>query len=77
MWLQSERLKVVGELASGTAHNFNNTLQIVLSGAQVALLNIESGNYAKAEEALDAGYRKRRVWGGNCEAVAEFHKHSG
>ena len=52
LWLQSERLKVVGELASGTAHNFNNTLQIVLSGAQVALLNIKSGNYTKAEEAL-------------------------
>ena len=52
LWLQSERLKVVGELASGTAHNFNNTLQIVLSGAQVALLNIKSGNHAKAEEAL-------------------------
>ena len=52
LWLQSERLKVIGELASGTAHNFNNTLQIVLSGAQVALLNIESGNHAKAKEAL-------------------------
>jgi signal transduction histidine kinase/ActR/RegA family two-component response regulator len=52
LWLQSERLKVIGELASGTAHNFNNTLQIVASGAQVALLNIESGNYAKAKEAL-------------------------
>jgi signal transduction histidine kinase/CheY-like chemotaxis protein len=52
LWLQSERLKVIGELASGTAHNFNNTLQIVLSGAQVALLNIESGNYAKAKDAL-------------------------
>jgi signal transduction histidine kinase/FixJ family two-component response regulator len=52
LWLQSERLKLIGELASGTAHNFNNTLQIVLSGAQVALLNIKSGNHAKAEEAL-------------------------
>ncbi len=52
LWIQSERLKVIGELASGTAHNFNNTLQIILSGAQVALLNIESGNYAKATEAL-------------------------
>jgi signal transduction histidine kinase/ActR/RegA family two-component response regulator len=53
LWLQSERLKVIGELASGTAHNFNNTLQIVLSGAQVALLNIEAGNYAKAKESLE------------------------
>ena len=53
LWLQSERLKVIGELASGTAHNFNNTLQIVLSGAQVALLNIEAGNYANAKESLD------------------------
>jgi signal transduction histidine kinase/ActR/RegA family two-component response regulator len=52
LWLQSERLKIVGELASGTAHNFNNTLQIVVSGAQVALLNMKSGNYAKAEKAL-------------------------
>jgi signal transduction histidine kinase len=52
LWLQTERLKLVGELASGTAHNFNNTLQIVISGAQVALLNIESGKYEEAKKAL-------------------------
>ncbi|MFH1113430.1 MAG: PAS domain S-box protein [Pseudomonadota bacterium] len=42
--LQAERLKALGELASGVAHNFNNLLQIVVSTAQTALFNIQSGN---------------------------------
>jgi signal transduction histidine kinase/CheY-like chemotaxis protein len=50
--LHTERLKAVGELASGTAHNFNNLLQIVMSGARLALMNLESGNLEKAKKAI-------------------------
>ena len=50
--LQSERLKAVGELASGAAHNFNNLLQIVIGGARVGLMSLKSGDPAKVERAL-------------------------
>lgn len=50
--LQSERLKAVGELAGGAAHNFNNLLQIVIGGAHVGLMSLKSGDPAKVERAL-------------------------
>ena len=53
LWLQSERLKAVGELATGTAHNFNNMLQIIINGARLALLNLESHDYIKVKYALE------------------------
>ena len=46
--LKSERLKAVGELATGVAHNFNNLLQLVMGGAQLACMNLECGNVAEA-----------------------------
>ncbi len=51
--LRSERLKAIGELASGVAHNFNNLLQIVLGSAQLALTNLEAGDLFKARKDLD------------------------
>ncbi len=49
---RTERLKAVGELASGVAHNFNNLLQIVMTGAQSALADIESGDPTSVKEKL-------------------------
>lgn len=51
--LQSERIKAVGEMAGGVAHNFNNVLQIVLGGAQVALTNLDEGNLAEIRKNLE------------------------
>ena len=50
--LRSERLKAIGELASGVAHNFNNLLQIVLGSAQLGLTNLEAGELSRAREDL-------------------------
>jgi PAS domain S-box-containing protein len=50
--LQAERLKALGEMATGVAHNFNNLLQIVTSSAQMALSHISSRNLEDAENKL-------------------------
>ena len=50
--LQTERLKALGEMATGVAHNFNNLLQIVVSSAQMALSHMHSGNHEDAESKL-------------------------
>lgn len=51
--LETERIKAIGEMAGGVAHNFNNLLQILSSGAQMALTNLELGQPAKAYANLE------------------------
>ncbi len=51
--LRSERLKAIGDLASGVAHNFNNLLQIVLGSAELALRSLEAGESSKARKDLE------------------------
>lgn len=50
--LRTERLKAVGEMASGVAHNFNNLLQIVTGGAQLSLTDLEMGDYEQVKSNL-------------------------
>ncbi len=51
--LVSEKLKAVGEPASGVAHNFNNVLQIVLGGSQLAITDLELGYVRRARDKLE------------------------
>lgn len=50
--VQNERIKAVGEMAGGVAHNFNNLLQIVVGGVQMAATYIELGENERAKENL-------------------------
>ena len=51
----SERLKAIGQMASGVAHDFNNALGVILARAQIVRGNIERGapDVAKACADLD------------------------
>ncbi|MFC1834562.1 PAS domain S-box protein [Thermodesulfobacteriota bacterium] len=51
--LQTEKLKGVSKLASGVAHNFNNLLQIIMNGAQLAGDGLDLGELSKTRKHLD------------------------
>ena len=42
---QTARYRAVADLAGGVAHNFNNLLQIVIGYLELALMDLEMGNY--------------------------------
>lgn len=42
--LESQRANALAELGGLVAHNFNNVLQVIIGGAQLALTNLELGN---------------------------------
>ncbi len=41
--LQTERNKAIAEMAGGVAHNFNNLLQVIMTGAQLAVKHMKEG----------------------------------
>lgn len=50
--MQSARIKAVGDMASGVAHNFNNALQIVMNAAYEALADLESDDVSEAKSKI-------------------------
>jgi len=63
---QSERLRALGEMAGGMAHDFNNILAIILGRAQLALQDVEDDKLRKGiqvieQTAIDAATTVRRL----------------
>jgi photoactive yellow protein len=54
--LRGERLREVGEVAAGVAHNFNNILTVIRGNAELLLLRLPEGDFARqrAEKILKA-----------------------
>ncbi len=50
--IQTERLKAINDLAGGVAHNFNNLLQMVMGGIDLALVDLERGNLSEPKQTL-------------------------
>lgn len=72
--IQSERLKAVGELASGVAHNFNNLLQIIMGSAQLVSLNLELGDLTSAKEDIDQILESSRFGAETVRRLQSFAK---
>jgi PAS domain S-box-containing protein len=70
--LQTERLKAVAELASGVAHNFNNLLQIIVGGADLASMHLEMGNYADVKKNLEEIRNSSRFGAGTVNRLQSF-----
>jgi two-component system cell cycle sensor histidine kinase/response regulator CckA len=53
---QSQKMKAVGELAGGVAHDFNNMLGVILGHAEIARLKLESSSHitSNLEEIIKA-----------------------
>ncbi len=51
--IRTERLKAIGDLAGGVAHNFNNLLQMVTGGIDFALVDLERRNLSGLKETLE------------------------
>jgi CheY-like chemotaxis protein/nitrogen-specific signal transduction histidine kinase len=50
--LESQRSNALAELGGLVAHNFNNVLQVVIGGAQLASTNLELGNFDDIRNSL-------------------------
>jgi len=51
--LQAEKLRAVGEISSGVAHNFNNALTIILGNAQLLLYSAEDEESREALKTIE------------------------
>ncbi len=68
---RSERLRALGELAGGVAHDFNNYLTIILGNVQLLLAG-DNGGDASARESLEAIQRASSEAAETVRRIQEF-----
>ncbi len=70
--VQAQKLAAVAELASGVAHNFNNILQIVLGGSQLAQSDLDLGDIDGAQDCLTQVIESARAGAETVKRLQEF-----
>ncbi len=74
--MQSARIKAVGDMASGVAHNFNNILQIVMNAAYETLADLESDHAYEAKPKIKRIIQSASAGARYCEASSGFRSHA-
>jgi len=70
--VKTERLLAVGEMASGVAHNFNNLLQMIMGGAEAALVKLDAGKIRESREAIESILNACRRGSGIVKRIKDF-----
>ncbi len=70
--LQTARFRAVADLAGGVAHNFNNLLQIVIGHLGLALMDLETGDYAEVKEALERVLKSSKLAAGTVRRLQSY-----
>jgi PAS domain S-box-containing protein len=72
--LQTARIKAVGDMAGGVAHNFNNLLQVLMGRAQMALAHLELRNLSDAKKNLDQILQTSRLGAETVRRLQDFSR---
>ena len=75
--IRTERLKAIGDLAGGVAHNFNNLLQMVMGGIDLGLVDLEMGNLSEAKKTLGQLLQVSRSGAATVKRLQTFAQVSG
>gem|GEM_PF-943590 len=70
--LQTERIKAVGEMAGGVAHNFNNLLQIVEGASEMGLAYIQRANLAEVKSCFEKILASSRMGAQTVKRLQDF-----
>jgi PAS domain S-box-containing protein len=72
--LQTEGLRAISELTTGVAHNFRNLLQVIMSAARLASMEMKDNNLNEADLALEQILRTSYFGAGTIKRLEEFAK---
>ncbi len=70
--IQTEKLRAMGEMASGVAHDFNNVLAVVLGNIQLLLHQLDRLNPGEIREGLKAIERSAKDGAETIRRIQEF-----
>ncbi|MEJ2716395.1 MAG: ATP-binding protein [Deltaproteobacteria bacterium] len=72
--LQTARIKAVGDMAGGVAHNFNNLLQVLMGRAQMALAHLELRNLSETKKNVDQILQSSRLGAETVRRLQDFSR---
>ena len=70
--IQAEKLRAMGEMASGVAHDFNNALAVILGNIQLLLYQLDRLNPAEVREGLETIERSAKDGAETIRRIQEF-----